>query len=206
MSVTWGRESAYQKRRTDSGARASISKHSSSGARDGAALRRVANDANSVSLAMYMTSPEAKPLWAAGSAQLTRVAKDFFGVRKEERERARALDGKEGKDAWPESEEARAIRAREEKTQRKAIAVIALGHLKRLWSGGPRGWALLFQLALITARMSALALVQTAFAGMGEIAETFLKFLWSVATAPARFVTKIGAGAGDDAEAGVDKR
>ena len=176
------------------------------GARDGAALRRVANDANSVSLAMYMTSPEAKPLWAAGSAQLTRVAKDFFGVRKEERERARASDGKEGKDAWPESEEARAIRAREEKTQRKAIAVIALGHLKRLWSGGPRGWALLFQLALITARMSALALVQTAFAGMGEIAETFLKFLWSVATAPVRFVTKIGAGAGDDAEAGVDKR
>ena len=176
------------------------------GARDGAALRRVANDANSVSLAMYMTSPEAKPLWAAGSAQLTRVAKDFFGVRKEERERARALDGKEGKDAWPESEEARAIRAREEKTQRKAIAVIALGHLKRLWSGGPRGWALLFQLALITARMSALALVQTAFAGMGEIAETFLKFLWSVATAPVRFVTKIGAGAGDDAEAGVEKR
>ena len=139
---------------------------------------------------MYMTSPEAKPLWAAGSAQLTRVAKDFFGVRKEERERARASDGKEGKYAWPESEEARAIRAREEKTQRKAIAVIALGHLKRLWSGGPRGWALLFQLALITARMSALALVQTAFAGMGEIAETFLKFLWSAATAPVRFVTK----------------
>ena len=176
------------------------------GARDGAALRRVASDANSVSLATYMTSPEAKPLWAAGSAQLTRVAKDFFGVRKEERERARASKGKEGKDAWPESQEAREIRAREEKTQRKAIAVIALGHLKRLWSGGPRGWALLFQLALITARMSALALVQTAFAGMGEIAETFLKFLWSVATAPVRFVTKIGAGAGDDAEAGVEKR
>ena len=61
-------------------------------------------------------------------------------------------------------------------------------------------------MALITARMSALALVQTAFAGMGEIAETFLKFLWSVATAPVRFVTKIGAGAGDDAEAGVEKR
>ena len=175
------------------------------GARDGAALRRVANDANSVSIAVYMTSPEAKPLWDAGSKQLTGLAKDFFGVRKKERDGARAAK-EEGKDAWPESEEARAIRAREEKTQRKAIIVIALGHLKRLWSGGPKGWALIAQLALITARMSALALVQTALAGVGEVAETFLKFLWSVVTAPARFVTRIGAGTVDDEESGVDRR
>jgi hypothetical protein len=54
--------------------------------------------------------------------------------------------------------------------------------------------------------MSALALVQTALAGVGEVAETFLKFLWSVVTAPARFVTRIGAGTVDDEESGVDRR
>ena len=167
------------------------------GAKEGAALRRVANDACSVSLASYLASPAAQPLREAGVATMADVLRDVWRVRR------RARDGElpggfapEAKTpdeassvAWPESEEARAIRQREDKTKRKALTVIVLGHARRLLTGhGIRGVFLLCALVATAVRMSllavAFAVVDAAEDGVG--AASF--FVWRCLVAPARAV------------------
>ena len=146
------------------------------GAKEGAALRRVSYDACSVSLASYLASPAAQPLRDVGVATMSAVLRDVWMVRKAERDHvARAGFGagnvSDGDgSAWPESETARAIRAREDKTKRKALTVIALGHLKKLWNGGPRGVALIATLAFTALRMSLLAVV---YACVGAATDVF---------------------------------
>ena len=56
------------------------------GAKEGAALRRVANDACSVSLASYLASPAAQPLREAGVATMARVLRDVLRVRQRARD------------------------------------------------------------------------------------------------------------------------
>ena len=146
------------------------------GAKEGAALRRVSYDACSVSLASYLASPAAQPLRDAGVATMSAVLRDVWMVRKAERYHVAragfgAGNGSDGNgSAWPESETARAIRAREDKTKRKALTVIALGHLKKLWNGGPRGVALIATLAFTALRMSLLAVV---YACVGAATDVF---------------------------------
>jgi hypothetical protein len=119
------------------------------GAREGAALRRVSYDADSVSLASYLASSAAAPLRARGVAVMADVLRGVWDVRREARRRL-----EEEKARWPESDAARAIREREEKTKRRALAVIAAGHLRRLAREGPRGVALVCSLAATAARMT----------------------------------------------------
>ena len=129
------------------------------GAREGAALRRVSYDADSVSLASYLASPAAAPLRERGVAVMTDVLRGVWDVRREARRRL-----EEEKARWPESDAARLIREREEKTKRRALAVIAAGHLRRLAREEPRGVALVCSLAATAARMT-LAAVWAAVAG-----------------------------------------
>ena len=119
------------------------------GAREGAALRRVSYDADSVSLASYLASPAAAPLRERGVAVMADVLRGVWDVRREARRRL-----EEEKARWPESDAARLIREREEKTKRRALAVIAAGHLRRLAREGPRGVALVCSLAATAARMT----------------------------------------------------
>ena len=91
--------------------------------------------------------------------------------------------------AWPESDEARVIREREDKTKRKALTVIALGHARRLLTGhGARGVFLLCGLVATAIRMSLLAV---AFA-VADAAEDAIGaasfFVWRRLVAPARAV------------------
>ena len=173
------------------------------GAKEGAALRRVANDACSVSLASYLASPAAQPLRQAGVATMANVLRDVWSVRRRARDgevsgclalEAKTLDFSASASAssaqkWPESEGARAIREREDKTKRKALTVIALGHVRRLLTGhGLRGVFLLCGLAATAIRMSLLAV---AFA-VADAAEDAIGaasfFVWRRLVAPARAV------------------
>jgi hypothetical protein len=173
------------------------------GAKEGAALRRVANDACSVSLASYLSSPAAQPLREAGVATMADVLRDVWSVRQQARSsgevsRGLSLEGLATSDeassssssaAWPESDEARVIREREDKTKRKALTVIALGHARRLLTGhGARGVFLLCGLVATAIRMSLLAV---AFA-VADAAEDAIGaasfFVWRRLVAPARAV------------------
>ena len=172
------------------------------GAKEGAALRRVANDACSVSLASYLSSPAAQPLREAGVATMADVLRDVWSVRQQARSsgevsRGVSLEGLATSDeassslsaAWPESDEARVIREREDKTKRKALTVIALGHARRLLTGhGARGVFLLCGLVATAIRMSLLAV---AFA-VADAAEDAIGaasfFVWRRLVAPARAV------------------
>ena len=80
---------------------------------------------------------------------MTDVLRGVWDVRREARRRL-----EEEKARWPESDAARLIREREEKTKRRALAVIAAGHLRRLAREGPRGVALVCSLAATAARMT----------------------------------------------------
>ena len=174
------------------------------GAKEGAALRRVANDACSVSLASYLSSPAAQPLREAGVATMADVLRDVWSVRQQARSsgevsRGLSLEGSlsatsdeassSSSAAWPESDEARVIREREDKTKRKALTVIALGHARRLLTGhGARGVFLLCGLVATAIRMSLLAV---AFA-VADAAEDAIGaasfFVWRRLVAPARAV------------------
>ena len=98
------------------------------GAREGAALRRVSYEACSVSLASYLASDKAAPLRRVGIETMSAVLQDLWTVRKAElaKKGDDAGGGGGGSRDWPESDDARVIREREEKTQRKAVTVIAL--------------------------------------------------------------------------------
>ena len=169
------------------------------GAKEGAALRRVANDACSVSLASYLASPAAQPLREAGVATMARVLRDVWRVRQRARdgvplETSREYSSDEASSssssaAWPESEEARAIRAREEKTKRKALTVIALGHARRLVTGhGVRGVFLLCGLVATAIRMSLLAVAFAVADAVEDAIGAASFFVWRLLVAPARAV------------------
>lgn len=183
------------------------------GAKEGAALRRVANDACSVSLASYLASPAAQPLREAGVATMARVLRDVWRVRQRARDGVPLETSRSTSDeasssssaAWPESEEARAIRAREEKTKRKALTVIALGHARRLLTGhGVRGVILLCGLVATAIRMSLLAVAFAVADAVEDAIGAASFFVWRLLVAPARAV--IAAERARPPEPGEDKR
>ena len=164
------------------------------GAREGAALRRVTFDADSVSLASYLASSSAAGMREKGVQTMKRVLKDLWSVRRAELTKRGVIEGgaataEGGEDAsrksWPESERARKIRERESKSQRKAISVIVFGHLKRLWMDGQI--ILIASLALTAARMAFLAVCLATFDKAKECAAAAFGFFLTFATAPFRF-------------------
>jgi hypothetical protein len=165
------------------------------GSSDGAALRRVASDANSVDVARYLASDEARPLRGVGVATMTAVLRDVWTVRRAALEAKRAGSHSDGsrtsssashssssdktRNEWPESRSAKAIRQREDKTKRRALKVIFGSHLKKLVEYGPRGFFLIAVLIGTAARMSALAVVfavvDTVKDWLGILTEVVLK-------------------------------
>jgi len=170
------------------------------GAREGAALRRVSYEACSVSLATYLASNKAAPLRRAGVATMSAVLKDLWTVRQAE---IAKKGGSHGVRGWPESSAARVIREREEKTQRKAVTVIVLGHLKKLWCNGPRGMVLLAMLGATALRMSVLAVLYATVGAAGEWLQRARRAVWRLITAPAHVLTKATASMTSDVDVNV---
>ena len=164
------------------------------GSREGATLRRVSYEACSISLASYLASENAAPLREAGVATMTAVLRDVWTVRKAQRVATGAHRD------WPESDEARAIRERGERTQRKAVTIIVLGHLKKLWNSGPRGLVLLANLTLTALRMSMMAVMFAAWGAAKDWVQAGLKGAIKVVTAPVRLLSgsKKSSETGDD--------
>ena len=164
------------------------------GAREGAALRRVSYEACSVSLASYLASDKAAPLRRAGIETMSAVLQDLWTLRKAELAATnQSSSSLTDRDLWPESEDARVIREREEKTQRKALNVIVKGHLKKLWRDGPRGMLLLVNLAFTALRMSMLAVMYATCGATKEWTKRGCRAVLRLITAPVRLVTKIAA-------------
>mmetsp|Transcript_17024 Transcript_17024/g.41835 ORF Transcript_17024/g.41835 Transcript_17024/m.41835 type:complete len:200 (-) Transcript_17024:245-844(-) len=164
------------------------------GAREGAALRRVSYDASSVSLATYLSSDQARPLREAGIKTLATLLKDLWSFRKAEIAKHAAEGGTApmSRSDWPESAEARVIREREEKTQRKAVTVIVLGHLQKLARDGPKGVVLLCAVVGTALRVCVLAVAYAAMATAAEWVSAACRASWRVVTAPARFLASVG--------------
>mgnify|MGYP006131992241 FL=1 len=168
------------------------------GAKEGAALRRVASDADSVDVARFLASDAARPLRSAGVATMANVLRDVWTLRRAAIEHTNATmrsdssaSSSDSSGDWPESDGARVIRKREDKTKRKAMRVILGGHLRKLLNDGPRGVLLVIALALTAVRMSLLAFV---FAGVGTVKEWIwdsIRFLTKgIANAPRTETTK----------------
>jgi hypothetical protein len=123
------------------------------GAPEGAALRRVAYDADSLSLAQHLTGTEGRPLRRAGVKSLATALQELHTSRKAA-ELAESL----------RTEEERASARREAARQRQAVRVIVSTHLLRLLRGGLPGIAAMTALLWVAARVG---LVAAARAGVG---------------------------------------
>ncbi len=113
------------------------------GAPEGAALRRVAFDADSLSLAQHLTSAQGRPLRRAGVRTLASALQEWH--------RSRA---KSERDA---SAERREEERREAARQRAAVRVIITTHISRLLRGGIPGLLAFSGLLWVTARVGIVA-------------------------------------------------
>ena len=127
------------------------------GATEGAALRRISHDVDTGSLAAYLYSPEASGV----RKQAVKMLSDILV--KPTKGGTIFIDNKEQKidsldlPEWPESEEARKIRERQEVAARRAISVLLGTHLNRLWKYPMVAMRLFFTLATITLKAFVLA-------------------------------------------------
>jgi len=99
------------------------------GAKEGAALRRVASTASTASMVDYLSSAKAERLRKRSVKLLSRAIQEFWTAR-------RFVHAGEPRVAplpeWPESEESRRIRARQDRAQKRALAYIFSTHMRRL--------------------------------------------------------------------------
>ena len=127
------------------------------GATEGAALRRISHDVDTGSLAAYLYSPEASGIRKQAVKMLSDIlvkptkGGTIFIDKKEQKEDS--LDLPE----WPESEEARKIRERQEIAARRAISVLLGTHLNRLWKYPIIAARLALSIAAITLKAFVLA-------------------------------------------------
>jgi predicted unusual protein kinase regulating ubiquinone biosynthesis (AarF/ABC1/UbiB family) len=127
------------------------------GATEGAALRRISHDVDTGSLAAYLYSPEASGI----RKQAVKMLSDILV--KPTKGGTIFIDNKEqNKDSldlpeWPESEEARKIRERQEIAARRAISVLLGTHLNRLWKYPIVAARLALTVAVITLKAFVLA-------------------------------------------------
>lgn len=98
------------------------------GAPEGAALRRVAFDADSLALARHLTGAEGRPLRRAGMRSLASFLQAWRGARAAPQQWMAARTA-----------EQRANDARSALRQRQAIRIICTSHLRRLLRGGVPG-------------------------------------------------------------------
>ncbi len=97
------------------------------GAREGAALRRVASTASTESMVEYLSSAKAARLRKRSVKLLSRAMQEFWTARRFAHEpRVAPLP------EWPESDEARRIRERQDRAQKRALAHIFGTHMRRL--------------------------------------------------------------------------
>jgi predicted unusual protein kinase regulating ubiquinone biosynthesis (AarF/ABC1/UbiB family) len=128
------------------------------GATEGAALRRISHDVDTGSLAAYLYSPEASGIRKQAVKMLSDIlvkptkGGTIFIDKKEQKEDS--LDLPE----WPESEEARKIRERQEIAARRAISVLLGTHLNRLWKYPIIAARLALSIAAITLKAFVLAM------------------------------------------------
>ncbi len=123
------------------------------GAPEGAALRRVAYDADSLSLVQHLTGSEGRPLRRAGVRTLATALQELH--------RSRKVSEAEANERTAEQ---RVNAQREAARQRQAVRVILTTHLMRLLRGGLPGLAAVAALIFVAARVS---LVAAARAGVG---------------------------------------
>jgi predicted unusual protein kinase regulating ubiquinone biosynthesis (AarF/ABC1/UbiB family) len=123
------------------------------GAPEGAALRRVAFDADSLSLAQHLIGEEGRPLRRAGVKSLAAALQELHSSRK-------ATEAVEA----ARTEEQRANARREAARQRQAVRVIVSTHLVRLLRSGLPGMAAMAALLWVGARIGAVAALR---AGVG---------------------------------------
>ena len=154
------------------------------GATEGAALRRISHDVDTGSLAAYLYSPEASGV----RKQAVKMLSDILV--KPTKGGTIFIDNKEQKTdsldlpEWPESEEARKIRERQEVAARRAISVLLGTHLNRLWKYPMVAMRLFFTLATITLKAFVLA-TQEIFV---DACATAAAKLFRLATFPTRLV------------------
>lgn len=154
------------------------------GATEGAALRRISHDVDTGSLAAYLYSPEASGV----RKQAVKMLSDILV--KPTKGGTIFIDNKEQKidsldlPEWPESEEARKIRERQEVAARRAISVLLGTHLNRLWKYPMVAMRLFFTLATITLKAFVLA-TQEIFV---DACATAAAKLFRLATFPTRLV------------------
>jgi predicted unusual protein kinase regulating ubiquinone biosynthesis (AarF/ABC1/UbiB family) len=125
------------------------------GAPEGAALRRVAFDADSLSLAQHLTGAEGRPLRRAGVKTLASMLQELHRSRKETEV-----------EATERTAEQRANTRREAARKRQAVRVILSTHLARLLRGGLPGILAICGLVWVAARVGVVAAVR---AGVGMV-------------------------------------
>lgn len=99
------------------------------GSTEGVALRRVANSANTEKIVEYLSGPKGTALRAKSIRMLSRNLKDLWTARRFVRRATPQIDSLP---VWPESDEARRIRERQDRAQKRALAFIFGTHMARL--------------------------------------------------------------------------
>jgi hypothetical protein len=126
------------------------------GAPEGAALRRVAFDADSLSLAQHLTGAAGRPLRRAGVKTLASMLQELH--------RSRKVTEVE---VTERTAEQRANTRREAARKRQAVRVILSTHAARLLRGGLPGLLAIAGLVWVAARVGVVAAVRAA-AGMAS--------------------------------------
>lgn len=99
------------------------------GSTEGVALRRVANSANTEKIIEYLSGPQGTALRAKSIRTLSRTLTELWTARRFVR---RTTPKVEALPVWPESEEARRIRERQDRAQKRALSFIFGTHMSRL--------------------------------------------------------------------------
>ena len=99
------------------------------GSTEGVALRRVAVTADTEQIVTYLSGPQGTALRAKSVKMLSRALQDLWTTRRYVRRRPVKV---EALPVWPESDEARYIRERQDRAQKRALSFLFGTHMSRL--------------------------------------------------------------------------